>query len=309
MKLKLFTVSLNPVNSFGRVTHSLAECFRRLGFSVQTSNEHDKVYDVAIDGPASGVKTKYLLTFWETTSLRPIDLIKIREHRSRKLVVTCKFTQDVLKSHGLKSALIPLAAEYNPKPLGAFKPFVFYCIYQDAGYWQRKRTQDIVDAFELAFKGVADVKLLIKQGPNCRPLVTFDTRIQIIREFLPDVSHIHEQGHVFVSACGAEGWGYPHHDAMAFGRPVICQKIGGPLEFLDDSCAWFVKPHMHKAPQGFYEGYGQIGKVNIKELAAAMRYAYDNKVEVMEKATAAFQRARNFTLDQMTVAVKKAFNL
>jgi hypothetical protein len=40
-----------------------------------------------------------------------------------------------------------------------------------------------------------------------------------------------------------------------------------------------------------------------------MRYAYENKAEVMEKSVNAFIRARNFTLDQMTVAVKKAFNL
>jgi hypothetical protein len=40
-----------------------------------------------------------------------------------------------------------------------------------------------------------------------------------------------------------------------------------------------------------------------------MRYAYYNKPEVMEKATGAFIKARNFTLDQMTVSVKKAFNL
>jgi hypothetical protein len=66
---------------------------------------------------------------------------------------------------------------------------------------------------------------------------------------------------------------------------------------------------MHPAPKGIYSGMGKIGRVNVKELAAAMRYAYDNKVEVMEKSVAAFQRARHFTLDQMTVAVKRAFKL
>jgi len=114
---------------------------------------------------------------------------------------------------------------------------------------------------------------------------------------------------VFVSACGAEGWGYPHHDAVAHGRPVICPKVGGPLEFLDDSCAWLLPVTMIQAPSGFYEKNGKIGRLNVKELAAAMRHAYDNKVEVMEKATAAFQKARNFTLDQMTISVKKAFAL
>lgn len=307
--MKIYTGSLNPVNSFGRVTHSLVECLRRLGFLVTISDKATGNYDIAIDGPASQIKAKHLLTFWETTELRPQDVDCIKKQPTRKLIVTCRFTHDVFRQHGLRARIIPLASEHKPVPLPALNPFTFYTIYQDAGYWERKRTQDVIDAFELAFNKTHGVRLVIKQGPNCKVLETFDRRIEIIREFLPDVSHIHKNGHVFVSACGAEGWGYPHHDAMAFGRPVICQKIGGPIEFLDDSCAWFLRPHMHRAPSGFYDNYGKIGRVSIKELAAAMRYAFDNQDQVMEKSTNAFIRARSFTLDQMTIAVKKAFDL
>jgi hypothetical protein len=66
---------------------------------------------------------------------------------------------------------------------------------------------------------------------------------------------------------------------------------------------------MVQAPGHIYEHVGEIGRLNVDDLAYAMRYAYDNKQEVMEKATGAFVKARNFTLDQMTVSVKKAFNL
>ena len=66
---------------------------------------------------------------------------------------------------------------------------------------------------------------------------------------------------------------------------------------------------MVRAPLGLYDASGQIGKINVNDLAYAMRYAYYNKHDVMEKATGAFIKARNFTLDQMTVSVKKAFNL
>jgi glycosyltransferase involved in cell wall biosynthesis len=96
---------------------------------------------------------------------------------------------------------------------------------------------------------------------------------------------------------------------MAHGRPVICPAIGGPLEFLNHSCAWLISPEMIQAPGNIYDYTGEIGKINVNDLAYAMRYAYENKAEVMEKSVNAFIRARNFTLDQMTVAVKKAFNL
>lgn len=308
--LSIYTLTSDPSVSFGRVTHSLAACFRRLGYSVSISEDRKAEYFVAVDGPSSVIKTKHLLTFWETTELHPPDVACLKmQARTRKIHVTCQQAMDVLGQYNIKSSKIPLAAEYAPCVLAPFKPFTFYTIYQDAGYWERKRAQDVVDAFELAFPKIPDVKLIAKQNPNCKELVTFDKRIEVIRQSLTSVKHLHEQGHVFVSACGAEGWGYPHHDAIAHGRPVICQKIGGPLEFLDGTCAWFVKPYMHKAPKGIYSGMGKIGHVNVKELAAAMRYAYDNKVEVMEKSVAAFQRARHFTLDQMTVAVKNAFKL
>jgi glycosyltransferase involved in cell wall biosynthesis len=226
-----------------------------------------------------------------------------------KIIVTCKFTADVFKQHGFQTRTILLASEHKPTLLPSFDPFTFYTIYQDTGYRDRKRAQDIVDAFSLAFKNESDVKLVMKQGTTCSPLVTFDKRVEVVREYLPDVNKFHANGHVFVSACAAEGWGYPHHDAMAFGRPVICPRMGGPLEFLDETCAWFLPTHMVKSPGGFYDSYGKIGAINVRDMAAAMRYAYNNKVEVMEKSTAAFVRARNFTLDQMTVSVRKAFDL
>lgn len=307
--MTIYTSNLNPVGSFGRVAHSLAFCIRKLGYSVTLTSDRTKRIDIAIDGPDSTVPAKYLLTFWEVSELRPYAIGNLKKYPKRVTVTTAKFVSDVFQQHGFKTRRIILGAERKPVQLPMLDTFVFYSIYQDLGFWQRKRAQDVVDAFELAFKGVPDVKLVMKQGSNCRPLATFDRRIEIIREYIPDVSDIHKKGHVFVSACGAEGWGYPFHDAMAFGRPVIAANIGGPLEFLDDSCAWLLPPLMRKSPEDFYQGYGKIGGVKIQDLAKAMRYAYDNKEEVMEKATAAFIRARSFTLDQMTVSVKKAFDL
>jgi glycosyltransferase involved in cell wall biosynthesis len=265
-------------------------------------------YALAIDSPHFRPKSDYLLTFWETTELRADDVVRMRRNKP-KIIVTCKFTADVFKSQGFDTRTIILAAEHNPVLLPEFKPFTFYTIYADTGYKERKRAQDIVDAFSLAFKNEPDVKLVMKQGTTCNPLVTFDSRIKIIREYVPDVGYLHKEGHVFVSACAAEGWGYPHHDAMAFGRPVICPRMGGPLEFLDESCAWFLPVRMVKSPGGFYDSYGKIGAINVRDMAAAMRHAYYNRVEVMEKSTAAFVRARKFTLDQMTVSVKHAFDL
>lgn len=307
--MRIYTETLNAINSFSRVTHSFAECFRRLGCSVSVDNDPLKEYDLAVYGPQLSVKSKALCLFWETTKLKPVDVENLKKHNHEKILVTCKMTQEALLKDGFKSELIYLATEQTPSPLPSLTPFTFYTIYQDLGYADRKRAQDLVTAFTRAFPVESDVKLILKQGPNCAPLAVFDSRVAIISHLLEDISTLHKNNHVFVSACGAEGWGYPHQDAIAHGRPVICPAFGGPVEFLDASCAWLLPVGMVRAPLGFYDASGQIGKINVNDLAYAMRYAYYNKPDVMEKATGAFIKARNFTLDQMTVSVKKAFNL
>jgi hypothetical protein len=305
----IYTETLNAINSFSRVAHSFAACFRRLGVSVEIDNDPARHYDLAVYGPHVDVSCDVLCLFWETTRLKKEDVENLKKRNLKKILVTCKLTQDALLAEGLRSEIIQLASDKTPSPLPALSPFTFYTIYQDLGYAERKRAQDLVTAFTRAFPVESDVRLLIKQGPNCAPLAVFDSRVTVINQLLEDISTLHKNNHIFVSACGAEGWGYPHQDAIAHGRPVICPAFGGPVEFLDNTCAWLLPVEMIQAPAGFYDRQGQVGKINVNDLAYAMRYAYYNKPEVMEKATAAFVKARNFTLDQMTVSVKKAFNL
>ena len=305
----LYSETLNAINSFSRVAHSFAACFRRLGYKVEISDDPARAYDLAVYGPQVHVKSKVLCLFWETTKLKPEDVENLKAHNHAKILVTCKLTQDALLHEGIQSEIIHLATEQTPSPLPSLIPFTFYTIYQDLGYAERKRAQDLVDAFTRALPHEEDARLVIKQGPQCTKLKCFDSRVQIISHLVEDINNLHRNNHIFVSACGAEGWGYPHQDAIAHGRPVICPAFGGPLEFLDNTCAWLLPVKLIQAPGGFYAHQGEIGRLNVDDLAYAMRYAYDNKQEVMEKATGAFVKARNFTLDQMTVSVKKAFNL
>jgi glycosyltransferase involved in cell wall biosynthesis len=297
------------MNSFGRVAYSFVECVRRLGYKTELSKNREDKYFVEIGGPASSIDAQYCLCFWETTKLRPRDIEIIKNFPERKIVVTCEETAKIFRNENFPVDKIILASEYEPLPLPSFNTFTFYTIYQDCTFFERKRAQDIVDAFPRAFPHQENVRLIMKQGVTCTHLRVFDSRVKVIREAQPDVAYLHRENHVFVSACGAEGWGYPHQDAIAHGRPVICPGFGGPMEFLDSTCAWLLPVQMVQAPGHIYEHVGEIGRLNVDDLAYAMRYAYDNKQEVMEKATGAFIKARNFTLDQMTVSVKKAFNL
>jgi glycosyltransferase involved in cell wall biosynthesis len=308
--MKVFTSCSDTVYSYGRVYHSLATCLKRLGHDVKVITDDKKKAFIAVDGPQSEVDSEYLLTFWETSKLKKVQVSRLREFPNRKIVVTCDQAVELFRQEGVKASKIILASDYQPLPLPSFQTFSFYTIYNDhvtQGF--RKRTMDVLAAFVRAFPTAPNVRLVVKNSPNCTKFDVFDSRIQVIAEIQPDISYLHRDNHIFVSASCAEGWGYPHHDAIAHGRPVICPAIGGPLEFLDSSCAWLLPYKKIPAPPHVYEGAGDIGRINVDELAYAMRYAYENKADVMEKGVNGFIRARNFTLDQMTVSVKKAFNL
>ena len=308
--IKLFAACTEVSYSFGRAYHSLNRCILNLGLKTKTITDRSQKVFAAVDGPNSEVDSEYLLTFWETTKLKKDQIARLKSFPRRKIVLTCDFTAEVFAQEGIESEKIILSSDHKPLPLPSFGTFSFYTIYNDhITQGLRKRTADVLAAFVRAFPTEPNVKLVIKSSPNCAVLNVFDSRIQVIREVQPDISYLHRDNHIFVSASCAEGWGYPHHDAIAHGRPVICPRVGGPLEFLDQSCSWLIPYTRIPAPPHVYESVGDIGKVNVDDLAYAMRYAYYNRAEVMEKSTAAFVRARHFTLDQMTVQVKKVFNL
>ena len=203
--MRIYTETLNAINSFSRVTHSFAECFRRLGHSATVDNDPSTPYDLAVYGPQVKVKSRMLCLFWETTRLKPEDVENLKAHKHKKILVTCKMTQECLKADGFESELIYLATEQTPSPLPTLSPFTFYTIYQDLGYAERKRAQTLVNAFTRAFPVESDARLLIKQGPTCAPLAVFDSRVVVINQLLEDISSLHKNNHVFVSACGAEG--------------------------------------------------------------------------------------------------------
>jgi hypothetical protein len=225
----IYTETLNAINSFSRVAHSFAACFRRLGVSVEVDNDLTRHYNLVVYGPHVDVSCDVLCLFWETTRLKKEDVENLKKRNIKKILVTCKLTQDALLREDIQSEIIHLATEQTPSPLPSLTPFTFYTIYQDLGYAERKRAQDLIDAFTRAFPHEGDARLIIKQGPQCAKLKCFDSRVQIISHLVEDINDLHRNNHIFVSACGAEGWGYPHQDAIAHGRPVICPAFGGPL--------------------------------------------------------------------------------
>jgi glycosyltransferase involved in cell wall biosynthesis len=275
-------------NSFNRVQLELYRSLLRLGRQVSIKPP----YDFVIDSPYTQYQSRILFTFWESTEL-PAEY-KANINRNFKTVLWTN--KSCFKFAPGKSAFCILPV--NPQFCNLqINPFVFYSISQDHGIKNRKNVQTVIEAFKKAFAEVQDVRLIIKRNANDFPINTyFDSRIEVIEQPLQDILDIHRRGSVFVSASAGEGWGYPHHDAMALGRPVICGNYLGPTNFLTPACATLLPVTYKKAPAGHpYKGIGKFGYVPVNDLAYAMQQIYFDKHKWLQMTTAAFAQATKFT--------------
>lgn len=294
--MKHITLNTNvwhPSLSYGRVHKQITDGLRAVGFSVSTK-DHD--VDLVIDHPGTFVRGRELLTFWDSTLLPPAFAINVK--RFKRVIATCDLVEQAVKAAGVKSvARLTLGRHVKPLPMPPLDTITFYGISADHGALNRKRAQVVIDAFRKAFPTEKNVRLFLKQSANCFAVNRyFDERIVNNREILPSLEFLHEQGHVFVSASAGEAWGYPHHDAMAHGRAVICGQFGSPAELLDASCAMLLPVEL-KPPSkiGPYAGIGSMGYVSVKSLAFAMRQLYEDKILLLQMGANGLRRATEFT--------------
>jgi len=154
-----------------------------------------------------------------------------------------------LRRVGKRASVVPLGFDperfrYEPRDWTpeSGKPFVFLHLGAVNG---RKGTGSLIEAWSVAFQSTPWLHLYLKhsvpEGAVSRfervRNVTFDTRAVPDDELLA----IYRAAHCLVMPSQGEGWGLPMLEAQAIGLPVITTKWSGQLDFLDESCAWFVR--------------------------------------------------------------------
>ena len=166
--------------------------------------------------------------------------------------------------------------------------------------------QYLIKAYLEEFTDKDMVELLIKINPayGIPPLQDFISKLSPRKENLPliniDIQNypynklidLYNKGTIFVSPTRAEAYNLPCIEAMACGLPVITTTFGGQTDYCSNETGWMIDGEFTEVKHELmYEGIKWLTP-NITKLRSALRMAYMEPMNVIEKGKKALEAAR-----------------
>lgn len=260
-------------------------------------------YDVAMVAIATnpvGLRARALFTMYESTAMPREFAAGLARYDN--LIVPTEFSRVAVAPYvpANRIYLCPLGADAPWSP-PTFAPFTFTVVAADHNCPARKRVQEIVDAFSRVFPREPDVRLQIKRSVNCAPLHTFDRRISVVADRLERSAYEAWLGAttVGVQLSAMEGWSLPVNEFMAMGRPVILPLAGAMRDYVPPAACFPVRHKLRRAPREVFQGTGMVPYGDVNHMAAQMRFAYENRFEVLRRGLAAYEASTKYTTHTM----------
>lgn len=187
--------------------------------------------------------------------------------------------------------------KFRPVDRAEGRPFTFGTM---GALSDRKGTDLLIKAFQLAFPNNEDVRLICKTSYNFYHYMVKDPRIKVqlgaidhndlMREFFAQID-------CFVFPTRGEGFGLTPLEAMATGVPAIVTGWSGPVEYMNEDVGWLIDYQMTPAKsftEGIYkEDCGDWAEPSLNHLVELMRYAYEHPEEVKQKGRNAAEHVIN----------------
>lgn len=226
--------------------------------------------------------------------------------------VPCAWVARVAKAGGVKKRIRVIGHCFNPEEYESIPPmdfpeipkeyFKFYSIFQ---WTERKNPVGLLEAYFSAFRKKDPVILILKTyrsnysadeqhwviGEIERIRSRYEgnpPKVLLIPEMLTrkEILSLHATGDCFVLPHRSEGWGLPHFDACAMGKPVITTRFGGNLEFTKDGTAYLVD-YQKIAVSGmgwipWYTDDMSWANPDIEQCMKYMRYVYSHRSRALE---------------------------
>lgn len=276
------------------------------------------------------------LTTWET-DLLPGNWVRLCNTLD-EIWVPCDWNVEVFKNSGVT---VPVKKVPHCVDLEEFKnfkknesleqqikandAFVFYSIFQ----WNaRKNPEGLIKAYLSEFNANEKVSLVLKTYKLNNTPADKESVISSIKQIKKEMQleektppiillhggmsrdemlTIHNSGDCFVLPHRAEGWGVPHFEALAMGRPVISTGFSGNLEFMTYYNSWLL--NFHSTPvsgmnRPNYHGKMHWAEPHLDSLQKCMREAYSNRALCFKKGAAAIDKVSQFTLEKVGQTMK-----
>lgn len=189
--------------------------------------------------------------------------------------------------------------------------FVCLVAFDSFSFVQRKNPVSVLKAFQKAFKGVRNARLVIKTQnrdsvfdpvqmslwDRVDTITARDPRIVVINETLSyrDLLKLKAGSDVYLTLHKSEGWGFGMIEAMNLGVPVVATRYSGNMDFCSDETAWLVdydiKP-LQKGDYIFVRPGSAWAEPRVDHAAEQLRACYDNPEERHARAAAAQEAIR-----------------
>ena len=330
---KGYPVTLAPI-SFEQARPALGEDGEILKSLVNAEIQYDKV--IVHSTPdlwerwAQSERNKYIIgyTVWETSKIVPSWAQSC--NKVDEVWVPSEWNMQVFRDSGVTAPLYKIPHAIDIPNLDEIQKFnlegipqgtyVFYSIFQ----WQeRKNPYGLLTAYNATFSGVDDVVLIVKtynreQGNDLEPIkkLILDFRKYIHLDNYPKIMLIvenmsregilalHNRGDCFVLLQRSEGWGLPHFEAAACGKPVITPGYGGQVDFLNEENSYLIDytlcPVTGMTWSPYYRGDQMWCEPDMEHAMKLMRHVYDNRDEAVGKGKKARQLVEEkFTWDKV----------
>lgn len=198
--------------------------------------------------------------------------------------------------------------------------FVCLVAFDSFSFVQRKNPVSVLKAFQRAFEGVPNARLVVKTQnrdsvfdpvqvalwDRVDAIVSKDPRIVIMNETLTyrDLLMLKAGCDCYVSLHRSEGWGFGMIEAMNLRVPVVCTAYSGNMDFCSEETAWLVnytEVELGKDDYIFVRPGQKWAEPDVDHAAQQLRAAYSQPQLRAQKAQAAWEFAQqNFSKEAIS---------
>lgn len=189
--------------------------------------------------------------------------------------------------------------------------YICLVAFDSFSFVQRKNPVSVLQAFQKAFSGVENARLIVKTQnrdsvfdpvqvqlwDRVEQIIASDHRITVLNETLSyrDLLRLKAGSDCYISLHKSEGWGFGMIEAMNLKVPVVCTAYSGNMDFCTESTVWLVDYEETLLKQGdyiFVRKGSKWAEPSVESAARQLRAAYDNPPDRVARAEAAYTHIR-----------------